>query len=82
MRDDHRSRFRMAHAEPEMSDADDSAEAFIRRPSLLIAEVVNSMQSQVADDLKGEGEAHTRLIVEEMSAMRLKIEALGARATS
>lgn len=48
-----------------------------------IAEVVvNAMQSQVADDLKGEGEAHTRLIVDEMRALRLEIEALRARATS
>lgn len=50
--------------------------------NLFIAVVVNAMQSQVADDLKGEGEAQTRLIVDEMRALRLEIEALRARATS
>ncbi len=50
--------------------------------NLFIAVVVNAMQSQVADDLKGEGEAHTKLIVDEMRALRLEIEALRARATS
>ncbi len=44
--------------------------------NLFIAVVVNAMQSQVAQDLKGEGEAHTRLILDEVRALRREIEAL------
>ena len=36
------------------------------------------MQSQVTEDLKGEGEAHTQLILEELRALRREIEALRA----
>jgi hypothetical protein len=32
--------------------------------------------SQVTEDLKGEGEAHTRLILDEVRALRREIEAL------
>ena len=34
------------------------------------------MQSQVTEDLKGDGEAHTRLILDEVRALRREIEAL------
>jgi len=44
--------------------------------NLFIAVVVNAMQSQVTEDLKGEGEAHTRLILDEVRALRREIEAL------
>lgn len=44
--------------------------------NLFIAVVVNAMQSQVSEDLKGEGEAHTRLILDEVRALRREIEAL------
>jgi voltage-gated sodium channel len=44
--------------------------------NLFIAVVVNAMQSQVTEDLKGEGEAHTRVILEEVRALRREIEAL------
>ena len=44
--------------------------------NLFIAVVVNAMQSQVAEDLKGEGEAHTRLILGEVRALRREIESL------
>ena len=44
--------------------------------NLFIAVVVNAMQSQVTDDLKDEGEAHTRLILDEVRALRREIEAL------
>ncbi len=44
--------------------------------NLFIAVVVNAMQSQVTEDLKGEGEAHTRLILDEVRALRQEIEAL------
>ncbi len=44
--------------------------------NLFIAVVVNAMQSQVTEDLKDEGEAHTRLILEEVRALRREIEAL------
>ncbi len=43
--------------------------------NLFIAVVVNAMQSRVAEDLKGEGEAHTRLILDEVRALRREIEA-------
>lgn len=45
--------------------------------NLFIAVVVNAMQSQVAEDLKAEEEAHTRLILDEVRALRRGIEALG-----
>lgn len=44
--------------------------------NLFIAVVVNAMQSQVAEDLKDEGEAHTRLILDEVRALRREIEVL------
>jgi voltage-gated sodium channel len=44
--------------------------------NLFIAVVVNAMQSQVTEDLKGEGEQHTRLILDEVRALRRQIEAL------
>ena len=50
--------------------------------NLFIAVVVNAMQSQVTEDLKGEGEAHTRLILDEVRALRREIEALRGPSTS
>ncbi|MBK9519667.1 MAG: ion transporter [Anaeromyxobacter sp.] len=44
--------------------------------NLFIAVVVNAMQSRVTEDLKDEGEAHTRLILEEVRALRRDVEAL------
>jgi len=44
--------------------------------NLFIAVVVNAMQSQVTEDLKDEGEAHTRLILDEVRALRREIELL------
>ena len=44
--------------------------------NLFIAVVVNAMQSQVSEDLKDEGEAHTKLILDEVRALRKEIEAL------
>ena len=44
--------------------------------NLFIAVVVNAMQSQVTEDLKDEGEAHTRLILEEVRGLRRDLEAL------
>ncbi len=44
--------------------------------NLFIAVVVNAMQSQVSEDLKGDGEAHTRLILDEVRALRQELEAL------
>lgn len=44
--------------------------------NLFIAVVVNAMQSQVTEDLKGDGEAHTRLILDEVGALRQELEAL------
>jgi voltage-gated sodium channel len=44
--------------------------------NLFIAVVVNAMQSQVTEDLKDEGEAHTRAILDEVRALRREIEAL------
>jgi len=38
--------------------------------------VVNAMQSQVTEDLKGDGEAHTRLILDEVRALREELGAL------
>jgi voltage-gated sodium channel len=42
--------------------------------NLFIAVVVNAMQSQVAEDLKAGEEAHTRLILDEVRALRREIE--------
>ncbi len=50
--------------------------------NLFIAVVVNAMQSQVTEDLKGEGEQHTRLILDEVRALRRQIEALRGPSTS
>jgi len=44
--------------------------------NLFIAVVVNAMQSQVAHDLKDEGEAQTQLILDELRALRRELEAL------
>ena len=44
--------------------------------NLFIAVIVNAMQSQVTEDLKGDGEAHTRLILDEVRALRQEFEAL------
>lgn len=44
--------------------------------NLFIAVVVNAMQAQVAEDLKGEGDAHTQLILDEVRALRREVEAL------
>ena len=46
--------------------------------NLFIAVVVNAMQSQVAEDLKGDGEAHTQVILEEVRALRHELAALRA----
>jgi voltage-gated sodium channel len=43
--------------------------------NLFIAVVVNAMQAQVSEDLKDEGEAHTKMILDEVRALRLQIEA-------
>ena len=44
--------------------------------NLFIAVVVNAMQSQVSADLKDEGEAHTRAILDEVRALRNEVEQL------
>lgn len=44
--------------------------------NLFIAVVVNAMQAQVTTDLKGDGEAHTQLILHEVGALRHEVEAL------
>jgi len=44
--------------------------------NLFIAVVVNAMQTQVTEDLKDEGEAQTRLILEEVRGLRRDLEAL------
>jgi voltage-gated sodium channel len=44
--------------------------------NLFIAVVVNAMQSQVTEDLKGDGEAHTRLILDEVRALREELVVL------
>lgn len=44
--------------------------------NLFIAVVVNAMQAQVAQDLKGEGEAHTKSILDEVRALRHEIASL------
>ncbi len=45
--------------------------------NLFIAVVVNAMQSQVAEELKGAEEAHTQLILDEVRALRREIGAMG-----
>ena len=44
--------------------------------NLFIAVVVNAMQNQVGDELKDEGEAHTKLILEELRALRREVDIL------
>lgn len=44
--------------------------------NLFIAVVVNAMQSQVSADLKDEGEAHTKAILDEVRALRNEVEQL------
>jgi len=44
--------------------------------NLFIAVVVNAMQSQVAEDLKGEEEVHTQMIIDEVRALRRELETL------
>ena len=44
--------------------------------NLFIAVVVNAMQSQVTEDLKDEGEAHTQLILDEVRALQRELAAL------
>jgi voltage-gated sodium channel len=44
--------------------------------NLFIAVVVNAMQAQVSEDIKGDGEAHTRLILDEVRALRRELDAL------
>lgn len=44
--------------------------------NLFIAVVVNAMQTQVGDELKDEGEVHTRQILEELKALRIEVQAL------
>jgi len=44
--------------------------------NLFIAVVVNAMQAQVTEDLKDDGDAHAREILEEVRALRRDIEAL------
>ena len=46
--------------------------------NLFIAVVVNAMQSQVAEDLKGEEEMHTQQILNELRALRREIDGLRA----
>ena len=44
--------------------------------NLFIAVVVNAMQTQVGDELKDEGEVHTRQILEELRLLRREVELL------
>lgn len=48
--------------------------------NLFIAVVVNAMQTQVGDELKDEGEVHTRQILEELKALRAEVQALRSTA--
>ena len=50
--------------------------------NLFIAVVVNAMQLQVTEDLKGEGEAQTRLILDEVRRLRREVEALRGQSPS
>lgn len=47
--------------------------------NLFIAVVVNAMQSQVTEDLRSEGETHTRLVLEEIRALRREVDAMRGR---
>lgn len=47
--------------------------------NLFIAVVVNAMQEQVAEKLEDEGEAHTKLLLDEIRALRRDVEALRLR---
>lgn len=42
--------------------------------NLFIAVVVNAMQAQVTEDLKGAGQAHTQVILDEVRALRRGVE--------
>jgi voltage-gated sodium channel len=44
--------------------------------NLFIAVVVNAMQSQIAEELRGEEEEHTQIILNEIRALRKEIQAL------
>lgn len=44
--------------------------------NLFIAVVVNAMQAKVSEDLKDEGEANTKLILDEIRALRREVDAL------
>ena len=46
--------------------------------NLFIAVVVNAMQSQVAEDLAGDEEARTQMILDELRALRREVETLTA----
>jgi len=37
------------------------------------------MQSQVTEDLRSEGETHTRLVLEEIRALRREVDAMRGR---
>jgi len=50
--------------------------------NLFIAVVVNAMQSQVSEDLKDDGEAHTRVILAEIRALREEIQGIRGPPTS
>jgi voltage-gated sodium channel len=50
--------------------------------NLFIAVVVNAMQEQVAEDLKGEEEMHTQQVLDELRALRREVEALRGAAAS
>ena len=50
--------------------------------NLFIAVVVNAMQSQVTQDIKGEAETNTRLILDEVRSLRQEVEALRSSARS
>ena len=47
--------------------------------NLFIAVVVNAMQAKVSEDLKDEGEANTKLILDEIRALRREVDALRQR---
>jgi len=47
--------------------------------NLFIAVVVNAMQTQVGEDLKDEGEAHTQAILHELRELRREVDALRRR---
>jgi voltage-gated sodium channel len=47
--------------------------------NLFIAVVVNAMQSRVSEDMKDEGEAQTKLILDELQSLRREVEGLRTR---